>query len=118
MLAILNGQDIPPKLNHTFVALIPKKANLMLMLEFCPISLCNFIYKPVTKVFSNGFKPPLANIVSELQSAFTLGRLITDNILVAYEIFHSMYNDMKVGGAMAIKLDMLKAYDKIEWLCL
>jgi len=50
VLAILNGQDIPPKLNHVLVALIPKKANPLLMSEFHPISLCNVIYKLVTKV--------------------------------------------------------------------
>ena len=39
VLAILNGQEFPSKLNHTFVALIPKKAKPLLVSEYRPISL-------------------------------------------------------------------------------
>ena len=41
MLAILNGHPFLPNLNHTYVALIPKKLNTTLILEFRPISSCN-----------------------------------------------------------------------------
>ena len=46
---------------------------------------------------------------------FTPGRLITDNILVAFELFHAMNIDTCVRGNMAIKLDVAKAYDSVEW---
>ncbi|XP_042958006.1 uncharacterized protein LOC122293492 [Carya illinoinensis] len=62
------------------------------------------------------FKGALAEIISPKQSAFLPGRLINDNIMVAYELLHSMRNRKKEKvGSMAMKLDMSKAYDRVEW---
>ena len=47
------------------------------------------------------------------------GRLIIDNVLVTFEMMH-LINQKKVGakGEMALKLDMSKAYDRVDWACL
>ncbi|XP_074303812.1 uncharacterized protein LOC141638307 [Silene latifolia] len=76
------------------------------------------VYKLVSKVLANRLKVFLGEIVSENQSAFTPGRLITDNILVAFEIFHHMKNTRTGDEHLALKLDMTKAYDRIEWVFL
>ena len=116
MLCFLNSGSIPNSLNHTFITLIPKKKNPEYVTVFKPISLCNVLYKIFSKFLANRLKRVLPNIISEHQSAFLKGRLITDNILVAFETLHYMKNhNSENSGFMALKLDMSKAYDQVEW---
>ena len=65
---------------------------------------------------ANRLKLILPNVISESQSAFVSNKLITDNTTVAFEILHRMRNK-RTGkmGQMAIKLDISKAYDRVEW---
>ena len=77
------------------------------------------LYKIFSKVIANRLKKILPDIISEQQSAFTKNRLIYDNILVAFETLHSMnVHKSTKSGYMAVKLDMSKAYDRVEWIFL
>ena len=116
VLSCLNSGSILKSINHTFITLIPKVKNPERVSEFRPISLCNVIYKVVSKVIANRLKPLLNSIISETQSAFIADRLITDNVLIAFESLHHMKTCCSgKTGFMALKLDMSKAYDRVEW---
>lgn len=80
------------------------------------ISLCNVLAKIITKVVANRLKSTLESVVSENQSAFMAGRLISDNVMVSYEVMHYLKRKRRGrDGQMALKVDMSKAYDRIEW---
>ncbi|XP_021836344.2 uncharacterized protein [Spinacia oleracea] len=107
------------EVNKTCVVLIPKCENPKRITEFRPISCCNVLYKIVSKTMANKLKPLLGDIISVNQSAFVPKRLITDNALIAFEIFHAMKRRGEgKDGSVALKLDMKKAYDRVEWLFL
>ena len=115
VLHYLNSGTLPKHLNHTFITLVLKKKNPVFASEFRPISLCNVLYKIFSKVLANRIKKILPNIITENQSAFTKSCLISDNILIAFEYLHSMQKHTRKEGFMAIKLDMSKVYDRVEW---
>ncbi|KAL0392807.1 UNVERIFIED_CONTAM: hypothetical protein Sradi_2503500 [Sesamum radiatum] len=116
VLSILNDRSLESYLNFTHIVLIPKCNKPNAISQFRPISLCDVVMKIATKCIANRLKPILDLIISPTQSAFIPSRLISDNILIAFEINHFFKNKTwGNSGHMAIKLDISKAYDKIEW---
>jgi hypothetical protein len=116
VLAVLNGGPMPDRWNDTTIVLIPKVNKPTQVEDFRPISLCNVLYKLVSKVLASRLKHILPKAISPSQSAFVPGRLITDNIILAYEFTHYMRTRRKGKmGYAAIKLDTSKAYDRVKW---
>jgi hypothetical protein len=115
-LHILNNGGNPDRFNDTYICLIPKHNSPTTPADFRPIALCNVILKVITKTIANRIKEILPEVISPQQSAFLPGRLITDNTLLAFETFHHLkHNKNKKKGFVGIKLDMAKAYDRLEW---
>lgn len=113
--SIFSSGVMPEYLNRTLIALVPKCQNPKTINSYRPISLCNMIYKVVTKIIVTRIRPLLSNLISSVQADFVPGRRGLDNVLIAQELIHSI--DKKKGkvGYMAIKVDLEKAYDKLEW---
>ena len=86
------------------------------MNHFRPITLCNVIYKIISKLLVNHLKPFMDSLITPFQNAFIKGRNISDNILLAHEIFYFLRKRKrrkKFYGAL--KIDMTKAYDRVDW---
>lgn len=112
----LESGTFPSSLNDTNIVLIPKCDNPVAMKDRRLISLCNVIYKIMSKVLANRPKQILPKCIYETQSAFVEGISILDNALVTFEIIHHMKCKTKrKNGDVALKIDIRKAYDKVDW---
>ena len=102
-------------LNDMLVTLIPKCKTPKSLNNYRPISLCNSVYKIVSKNLVERIRPYLNKLVSPIQSAFMPERKGLDNVLVAQELFYALDGKKGKEGYMAIKVDLEKAYDRLEW---
>ena len=112
---IFATSKMPEYLNQTLITLVPKCNNLESFNNYHPISLCNTIYKLVSKILVARIRPLLADLVSPFQTAFVPGRKGVDNAIIVQEIIHTMSKKKGRGGLMAIKIDLEKAYERFEW---
>ncbi|XP_052484514.1 uncharacterized protein LOC128039852 [Gossypium raimondii] len=109
------GQEDLSAINKTRLILIPKVGKSSNMTHFRPISLCNVIYKIIAKVLVLRMSEILGTCINEAQGASIPGRLISDNVLIAYEILHSLKMKKRgKKGNFALKLDMSKVNDRVE----
>ncbi|KAA0040038.1 LINE-1 retrotransposable element ORF2 protein [Cucumis melo var. makuwa] len=99
--------------NITNIALIAKKEKCAESADYRPISLTTSIYKLIAKVIAERLKETLPSTVAENQMAFVKGRQIIDAILVANEAI-DYWRVKKIQG-FVIKLDIEKAFDKLNW---
>lgn len=107
---------MPRDWNHTNLCLIPKIKQPKTMKDFRPISLCNVTYKIISKILKMRLKSALGMAISEQQAAFLPGCHITDNVLVTHEVLHALRVRKRCANSyMAVKTDISKAYDRIEW---
>ncbi|XP_019191194.1 PREDICTED: uncharacterized protein LOC109185694 [Ipomoea nil] len=109
------GKSLIRPITSTAIVLIPKVPNPATFNQFRPISLSNFCSEIITKILVQRLAGILARIISPVQVGFVKGRSIIDNVLLAQEICHGMKASNE---DMILKLDMTKAYDRMDWGCI
>lgn len=105
---------LPKGINSTIIALIPKKDEAVYMKDYRPISCWNVIYKVISKILANRLKKLLPGFISMNQSAFVKDRLLMENVLPESELVKS-YHKESVSARCAIKIDISKAFDSVQW---
>ncbi|KAK2417537.1 hypothetical protein QL285_039825 [Trifolium repens] len=101
--------------NFTDICLILKVDKPGAVNQFRPISLCNVSYKIITKIMVNRLKKIILQVVSPFQTGSVPGRNITENIVIAQEMLHTMTRMRSRVGFFVIKVDLSKAYDRLNW---
>ena len=112
---IFVDRRLPEYLNRTHIVLIPKIQDPKTLGNYKPISLCNSMYKIVTKIIIARLRPYLDKLISPLQTTFVTRRKGIDNTIIAQEVIHTIIRKKGRVGYMAFKIDLEKAYDKLEW---
>ena len=113
--AVFNEETMLEDFLKILIVLIPKIDNPTSLNSFRLISLCTIMYKTITKIIANKLKTFLPDLVGPHQTSFVPGRHITENIIIAQEVIHSMRQKTGKRGFMAIKVDLEKAYDRLNW---
>ncbi|KAK6160616.1 hypothetical protein DH2020_003997 [Rehmannia glutinosa] len=108
------GNPLPKCYTATSIVLIPKNVHPTSWSEYRPISLCNVSNKILTKILNNRLYELLPHLISPNQSGFIKNRLISDNVLLAQELMHSITAKHEPKNVV-FKLDMAKAYDRVQW---
>ena len=107
-------RKVPKFLNRTHIVLIPKIQGPKTLGNYRSISLCNTVYKVITKIIIARLRPFLEKLISPLQVAFVLRRKGIDNAIIVQEIVHTLSQKKGKVRYMVIKVDLEKAYDKLE----
>ncbi|KAM1078104.1 hypothetical protein ACFX19_025815 [Malus domestica] len=106
--------NILPHFNSNLMILIPKVYGANSVNHLRPIALANFSFKIITKILADRLSPIAAHIVSPQQNAFTKGRSIVDPIILTSECMNLLDRRCR-GGNIAIKFDIRKAFDTLDW---
>lgn len=104
------------ELNQTLISLIPKTTCPTTFKEFRPISLCNVAYKAISKILVLRMQGMIKEMISPNQNAFIKGRLISDIIFLTAKMMDFIHKGKnKKSFWCAVKIDFIKAYDRVKW---
>lgn len=100
---------------RTNLVLIPKLDHAIKVEHFRPISVCNVLYKTISKILTFCLKPFIGDCISPAQSAFVPGRDIAENVILLREVMHSFKMRGYKNQEFCLKADLSKAFDRMDW---
>lgn len=112
--AFMSGR-IMGQLAETLIVPISKVDAPNTLKDFRPISLCNVLLKIISKVLVRRIRPYLDKFISPFQSSIIPNRGTADNAIIAQEVVHQMHKKKGKKGFLLFKIDLEKAYDRVDW---
>ncbi|XP_062075340.1 uncharacterized protein LOC133779387 [Humulus lupulus] len=109
--------QFPKELHETTLSLIPKVVNPARASDYRPIACCSTLYKVMAKLLCSRLVVVLHYLVQSNQRAFVRGRSIAHNIMILQDLIKN-YGRAITSPRCAIKIDISKAYDTVDWLFL
>lgn len=103
-----------PTISKSNMNLIPKKDNPTRVSDFRSISICNVIYKIISKLLANRLKPLIPTLVQPNQVAFTPGCDIFDHVILIREVLYTFAQSFFRTPAFCLKSDLSKAFDRMS----
>lgn len=110
---VFSGATLNPQLTKILLVLISKALGAETIHQFQPISLCNVLYKVISKVIVFQLRHAMQLLVKQNQSSFIVGRNIFDNVIIGQEAIHTMRTTKSKKGWMVVKVNLEKAYARI-----
>ncbi|XP_062104315.1 uncharacterized protein LOC133815494 [Humulus lupulus] len=109
-----NTGSMPSEFHATMISLIPKKDKPSRAVDYRPIACCSTIYKCISKLMYLRLVGVLPSLVNQNQGAFIKGRSIAHNVMILQDLLKN-YKRKTVSPRCAIKIDISKAYDTVNW---
>jgi hypothetical protein len=114
VLQFFSSSWILPGFNSNIIALLPKSPEASSIDQYRPIAMANFKFKIISKVIADRLASILPNLISEEQHGFIHGRDIKDCLCIDSEAANLLHNK-SFGGNLALKIDITKAFDTLDW---
>ena len=112
---IFEQLTIPPTWGTTNLVLISKVAHPKSIIQFRRSNLCNTLYKLLSRIIVQRFKPYIVEVINPYQAGFVPGHRTSDNIILIQEVIWTLKSRLDRNGYVAIKLDLEKAHDRLKW---
>jgi mannosylglycoprotein endo-beta-mannosidase len=100
------------KIKYGIITLLPKGEDASTIQKYRPICLLQVLFKIFTKTLTVRSKSHMKKIIHACQTAFNIGRYITDGVMLLQKILRETMFRKQQG--VILKIDFEKAYDKVN----